>query len=156
MSKILIVDDDPAVKTLIERLMALKGHEWVAAESGKAALDIIDFEIFDLIITDLRMQNMDGMELLRKVRRLTPNIPVIMVTAYSSTDTTLAAVQLGVFDYLAKPFKVDDLNAAVEQALAAGKGKTRAADQYTGNNPTIKAYLARQAGVRPAQQTPAS
>lgn len=148
MAKILIVDDDPAIQSLIKHLLLTKGHESLAADSGAKALELIGQNMFDVIITDLRMRHMNGMELLRKVRVLVPSIPVILVTAYASIDTTIKAVDLGVFDYLAKPFKVDDLMGAVERALAAGEDKTSAADTYSGNNPTIKEYLALRAERR--------
>jgi DNA-binding NtrC family response regulator len=142
MAKILIVDDDPRIQTLLQQLLRTKGHEGVTAESGHDALDKLKTTPFDLVITDLRMPKMNGMELLGHVKALCPTMPVIMVTAYASEDTTVEAVRRGVFDYLAKPFKIDELMAAIGRSLSAGMDKSRATDGYSGNNASIVAYLA--------------
>jgi DNA-binding NtrC family response regulator len=134
MASILIVDDDPRISVLLKQLFKTKGYEAVSADSGRYALDLLKQNDFDLIITDLRMQHMNGMELLREVKALKPFIPVILVTAYASNETTIESVALGVFDYLSKPFKVDELLAAVERALATGKDKVRAAQRLTGGD----------------------
>lgn len=147
-AKILIVDDDPAIRLLIKHLLMTKRLGGIEAESGAQALALLEESAFDLVITDLRMPKMNGLELLRKVRQVAPTTPVIIVTAYASTDTTIKSIHLGVFDYLAKPFKVDDLIGAVEQALTCEKGKISATDGYAGNNPLIKEYLALKAARR--------
>lgn len=145
MANILIVDDDPRIQTLLRQLLRTKGHEGVTAESGHDALEKLKVHPFDLVITDLRMPKMNGMQLLGQVKALYPEIPVIMVTAYASEDTTVEAVKLGVFDYLAKPFKIDELLGAIGRALSAGKAQSRASDGYAGSNPAIIAYLAKTA-----------
>lgn len=142
MSKILIVDDDPRIPFMLRHLLKIKGHEGVPAESGLKALDLIKQSVFDLVITDLRMPNMNGMEFLQKVKELNPSLPVILVTAFASKETTIESVKFGAFDYLSKPFKVDELMAIIGRALAADKGKTRAVDEYFGNNLVIKECLA--------------
>lgn len=142
MAKILIVDDDPSIQSILGKILKMKGHEGVAAESGMHALELIVQSPFDLVITDLRMPQMNGLEVLQKVKALKPGLPVIMVTAYASSETVGESIQLGVFDYLAKPFKVSELIETVERALAADNDHTRVTDGYTGNTPSIKAYLA--------------
>jgi len=144
MAKILIVDDDPQVQILIKSLVEMKGHESVPAETGAKALELIRQNAFDLIITDLRMPQMNGLELLREVKSLQPSLPVIMVTAYASSETTAESARLGVFEYLEKPFKIDTLLAAIERALSAGKDASRAADMCSGKNPTTQACRARE------------
>jgi DNA-binding NtrC family response regulator len=141
MANILIVDDDPRIPVLLKELLKSEGYESVLATNGMHALELIKQEAFDLIITDLRMPHMNGMELLREVKTLWPSIPVIMITAYASDKTAVESAKLGVFDYLAKPFKVEELIAAIDRALATGKDKTRAMDEYAGENAAIKAYL---------------
>ena len=91
------------------------------------------------------MPHMNGMQVLKTVKTRSPSVPVIMVTAYASTQTAIEAVKLGVFDYLAKPFKVNELVATIDRALAADKDKTCATDGYSGNNPAIKEYFKRLA-----------
>ena len=143
MANILIVDDDPRIQTLLQQLLRTKGHEGVTAESGHDALEKLKARPFDLVITDLRMPKMNGMQLLGQVKAFYPTLPVIMVTAYASEDTTVEAVQLGVFDYLAKPFKIDELLDAIGRALSVGKAQPRATDGYSGRNSAIIACLAK-------------
>ena len=141
MARILIVDDDPRINLILQQLLRIKGHEGVAAESGACALDLIKQGAFDVAITDLRMPHMNGLEFLREAKALKPSMPVILVTAYASNETAAESIKLGVFDYVSKPFKFDDLLATIERALTADKDKSRAIDGYTGNNPAIKAYF---------------
>jgi len=142
MSRILIVDDDPRIPIMLRHLLKIKGHEGISAESGLQALELIKQDAFDLIISDLRMPKMNGIEFLREVKTLNPSIPVILVTAYASKETTIDSVKLGAFDYLSKPFKVDELMTIIGRALTVDKDKTRAMDGYSGNNLAIKECLA--------------
>ena len=141
MARILIVDDDPSISVMLRQFLKLNGHEGICTESVLHALDLVKQDVFDLVITDLRMPYMNGMEVLREVKKRKSSVPVIMVTAYASAKTAIEAVKLGVFDYIAKPFKVDDLMTCIERALAADKTQTRAMDGYTGNNPAINEYF---------------
>ena len=141
MARILIVDDDQRITLILKQLLRIKGHEGVPAESGAIALDLMKQGAFDVVITDLRMPHMNGLEFLREAKALKPSMPVILVTAYASNETAVESIKLGVFDYVSKPFKFDDLLATIERALMADKDKSRATDGYTGNNPAIKEYL---------------
>jgi len=141
MAKILIVDDDPEVLIMLQRLLETDGHEGVTAESGLKALELIKLSAFDLVVADLRMPRMDGLELLREVKAIESTLPVILVTAYASSETAIEAVRCGAFDYLFKPFKVKDLLTTVERALNTDKDHTRATDMYSGDNPAIKSTL---------------
>ena len=141
MAKILIVDDDPEVLIMLQRLLETDGHEGVTAGSGLEALELIKLNAFDLVVADLRMPRMDGLELLREIKAIESALPVILVTAYASSETAIEAVRRGAFDYLFKPFKVKDFLTTVERALNADRSHTRAADMYSGDNPDIKEYL---------------
>ena len=141
MAKILIVDDDPKILIVIQRLLEAKGHECVTAENGVKALELVKGDVFNLIITDMRMPNMDGLTLLRKLKKDEPFIPVILITAYASNETAIESVKRGVFDYVVKPFQTKDLLATVERALDTDKGHIRATDMYSGDNPVIREYL---------------
>jgi len=145
MANILIVDDDPRIQILLQQLLKAKGHEGFVAENGACAIEVVRKHAFDLIITDLRMPKMNGMDLLREVKALYPDLPVLMVTAYASDETTVESVKLGVFDYMDKPFKIDDLMSAIDRALSAPRGEKRAVDHYEGSNPAIIDYLASMA-----------
>ena len=146
MASLLIVDDDLRIPIMLTELLKTEGYRCVSVANGIHALEWLKQDVFDVIITDLRMPEMDGMELLRNVKTRKPSIPVIMITAYASDLTAIEAVKLGVFDYLAKPFKVKELIASIERALAADKDKTRATDGYSGNNAAIQTHLASGSG----------
>ncbi len=126
MAKILIVDDDPSLRAMICILLHTSGHETLIARDGQEALELVKQNALDLMITDLRMPHMDGMNLLRAVKALALSMPVILITAYSSRETAAEAVKLGAFAYVAKPFEIKALMDTVGRALDAGKAKTRA------------------------------
>ena len=115
--RVLIVDDEPSVRDLIAK--ALRGRYAVeTAEDGTAALEILRESDFDLLITDLRMPGMDGLALIRAARRYAPDLPVVVVTAYSSEATAIEAINLGgVAGYLTKPFRVDRIRWLAARAL---------------------------------------
>ncbi len=141
MAKVLIVDDDPRVLLVIQRLLEMNGHTCVATESSLKALELVKLDAYQVIITDMRMPNMDGLTLLRRLKKEQPAIPVIMITAYASNRTAVESVKRGVFDYLVKPFNGADLLATVERALNTDEDHIRALDLYSGKNPVIKEYL---------------
>lgn len=116
MSKILIVDDEARILLLLQSLLKANGYETVTAKDGNTALELVKNDAFDLIITDLRMAPMDGMTLFREIKTIHPNIPVILLTAYASVETAIDAMKNGAFDYLTKPFKVDEMLATVKRA----------------------------------------
>jgi DNA-binding NtrC family response regulator len=117
MATILTVDDDPKVLKLLECLLRADGYEVLAAGDGHVALDTLQRRKVDLLITDIRMHPMDGMQLFRQARERFPQLPVIMLTAYGTVDNASEAQTQGAFDYLTKPFRVDDLTATVTRAL---------------------------------------
>ena len=116
MSKILIVDDEPRILLLLQNLLKANGFVVETARDGNAALDIVRAGGIDIAVTDLRMTPMDGMSLFREIKALAPNMPVILLTAYASVETAIEAMRSGIFDYLTKPFKVDDLIACLKRA----------------------------------------
>jgi len=116
MSKILIVDDEPRILLLMKSLLKANGHEVTTTGDGASALEIVKKGEIDIVVTDLRMQPMDGMALFREITAFNPGIPVILLTAYASVETAIEAMKKGIFDYLTKPFKVDDLLACLKRA----------------------------------------
>ena len=116
MSKILIVDDEPRILLLLQNLLKANGYEVVSARDGASALDIIQQGGIDITITDLRMSPMDGMSLFKEIRKVVPAMPVILLTAYATVETAVEAMKSGIFDYLTKPFKVDDMVACLKRA----------------------------------------
>jgi len=119
MARILIVDDDPALLRLLEMRLTQEGHEVVQAASGEAALALLDHELPEMLLTDLRMGGMDGLQLFEAVHRKHPLLPVVMLTAHGTIADAVKALQRGLFGYLPKPFEARDLMAEVNRALAA-------------------------------------
>ncbi len=121
MARILIVDDDPALLRLLSLRLREEGHEVLEAGSGEAALARLDQELPQLLITDLRMGGMDGLELFEAVHRRHPLLPVLMLTAHGTIPDAVKALQKGVFGYIPKPFEARDLMNEVTRALAASQ-----------------------------------
>ncbi len=117
MAKILIVDDEARILLLLQSLLKANGYETVTAKDGNTALALVKKDAFDLVITDLRMSPMDGMTLFREIQTVHPTMPVILLTAYASVETAIEALKSGAFDYLSKPFKVDEMLATVKRAV---------------------------------------
>ncbi len=107
--RILIVDDDPAQGTTLARVLELEGYQTSVAEGGRQALREIDETNFDLLLTDLKMPGMDGMELFREVQARRPELPVIIVTAHGTIESAIGAVREGVVDFVQKPVFADEL-----------------------------------------------
>lgn len=116
MTKILIVDDEPRILLLMKSLLKANGFEVETAKDGPAALELVRGGGIRIVITDLRMTPMDGMMLFKEIRALDPSIPVILLTAYASVETAIEAMKSGIFDYLTKPFKVDEMIACLKRA----------------------------------------
>ncbi|MCX7010750.1 MAG: sigma-54 dependent transcriptional regulator [Kiritimatiellaeota bacterium] len=117
MSRILIVDDEPIYLSILGNALKPQNHEITTARSGEAALALLKQQTFDLMISDIRMEPMDGMQLLRQARQDYPHMDVIMLTAHGTVETAVEAMKMGAFDYVRKPFKVDELLITVQRAL---------------------------------------
>ena len=116
--RILVVDDDGSIRDLIASMLSTAGFECRTVASGKEALAALQAEPkYDLLLSDLAMEGMDGFALLDRVRKLDPNLPVVMVTAVHDLSTALAAIRNGAYDYLVKPFEREQLLASAQRAL---------------------------------------
>jgi two-component system response regulator HydG len=119
--KVLAVDDDPQLRQLLSTFLKKEGYDALCVASAKAALEAIRAlngkREFDVILSDLRMAQMGGIELLKTLRQDVPQIPVIVITGFASVDTALESMRNGAFDYLVKPFKLNELSIALERAL---------------------------------------
>jgi DNA-binding NtrC family response regulator len=116
-TRILIVDDEPDMVENCARILGRAGYDCLTASDGRRALELLESEQPDLLLTDLKMPGLDGMELLRRARELDPALPVIMITAFATIESAVAAIKEGAFDYLPKNFSVDQLRLAVDRAL---------------------------------------
>jgi two-component system response regulator GlrR len=121
MARILTVDDDPTLLRLLSMRLRGEGHDVVEAGSGEAALAVLDQDLPQLLITDLRMGGMDGLQLFEAVHRRHPLLPVLILTAHGTIADAVKALRRGVFGYIAKPFEARDLMAEVERALIAAQ-----------------------------------
>ncbi len=116
MTKVLIVDDEPRILLMMKSLLKTNGFDVETAKDGASAIEIVRRGETQIVVTDLRMQPMDGMTLFKEISSIDSSIPVILLTAYASVDTALEAMKCGIFDYLTKPFKVDDMLACLRRA----------------------------------------
>jgi len=128
MARILLVDDEPSILSVLSALLKAEGYEVVPALGGDKAKTILASEDFDLMLSDIRMSPVNGMELLKIVHDEKPAMSVIMLTAYGSVETAIEALKLGAFDYVTKPFKVDELLITVQRALEYNKALSENAD----------------------------
>jgi DNA-binding NtrC family response regulator len=115
--KILIVDDEPIARENLEHILKKDGYATLLAENGRQAIDILRREEVDLVLTDLRMKDRDGMAVLADSKKLWPETEVVVITGYASVDTAVEAMRQGAYDYIAKPFKIEELRLVVEKAL---------------------------------------
>jgi DNA-binding response OmpR family regulator len=120
--KILVVDDDPEVRMATRDFLSSKGYEVSVAEGGREALRQLDASPADVVLLDVAMPDMDGMETLKRIVSGHPNVPVIMVTANADIEITSKVLQLGAADYVPKPFDLDYLDQAISIQLSAGRG----------------------------------
>ncbi len=112
-----IIDDEPVIHDVLGQLLTSEGYEIEPSTSGEEALAKLADRTFDLTLLDLLMPGMDGIEVLRRLKRIDPEAMVIIITAYASVESAIAAMKLGAFDYIQKPFKHDDLLMTVGRAL---------------------------------------
>jgi DNA-binding NtrC family response regulator len=120
--KILVIDDEDIVRTSCSRTLRPEGFEVSLAKNGAEGLKLASEDTFDLVLTDLKMPDMDGIEVLRSIKEKWPKTEVIIVTGYQTVDTAVKAIKLGAYDYIEKPFTPDALISAVTEALS-GKQK---------------------------------
>ena len=126
---VLVVDDDPDLRVILAHAVGKLDCETIVAENGTDALRLLEQSPAEIqaIVSDLNMPRMDGLTLLRHVRIARPTIPVVILTGYWTKESTLAALRLGAFDFLEKPYTPEVFDAAVSAAVACGRANHRAA-----------------------------
>ena len=117
--RVLVVDDEASIRDLLAKTLALAEYEVDTADDATAALGRVRASEYDLLIADLRMPGMDGLTLIRQVKRIRADLPVIIITGFSSESSAIEALNLGVAGYLRKPFRVPEVLAAAAKALGA-------------------------------------
>ena len=121
MSKILIVDDEPNITELLEIAFREDGMDVLKSGSGREALDMLRKENLDIVISDIKMPDLTGVDLLREAKKFAQDTVFIMITAFASKETAIEALQHGAYDYITKPFKMDELKAIVHRGLEKRK-----------------------------------
>ncbi|MGE5358532.1 MAG: sigma-54-dependent transcriptional regulator, partial [Bacteroidales bacterium] len=116
-ARVLVVDDERSMRELLQIVLRREGYEVVLAESGAAAIGALERQRFDLLISDIKMPDMTGVDVLRAAKGIDPDIVAMMITAFASTETAIEAMRLGACDYLNKPFDVDELKIKVREKL---------------------------------------
>ena len=117
MGRILIADDHDALRRGLVRGLTEAGHEVEEASNGNAAIERLHDNYFDVVLSDLKMGGSDGMDVLRTTRALHPTTAVILMTAFGSVNTAVEAMKIGAFDYVQKPFKIEEMEVKIEKAL---------------------------------------
>jgi len=114
---ILVVDDEENAREGLSKILSKEGYSVEVASDGKEAIDRLKKVRFDLVITDMRMPQMDGFEVLREIKKMSDDIGVIMITAFGEVDSYFEAMNLGAFEYINKPVKVDELKRVISKVL---------------------------------------
>ena len=118
MASLLVVDDERNIRVRLAGFLENCGHVVQTAETGKQALDLLSTSgPVDLVLTDYKLAELNGLELLQQIKRLAPETPVILMTAYGTIENAVAAMKAGAYDYLAKPFSLEQIQHVVERAL---------------------------------------
>lgn len=164
-AKILIVDDEAVIREGIRRILEKSGFSVEATASGRIALENIQEEEFDVVITDLKMPGMSGMEVLKNIKILQPAVPVIIITGYATVETAVEAIKNGAFDYLSKPFTPDQILSMVNRALEQKKqmpenlllqqqlSEQQGFEQFIGDSPQMQKVYRRILQVAPTDST---
>ena len=117
-NKVLIVDDQYGIRVLLYEVFGKEGYQTFQAANGKQALEIVGNESPDLVILDMKIPGMDGLEILKEIKKINKEIKVIMMTAYGELDMIKEATELGAVTHFTKPFDIDELRLAVKSQLA--------------------------------------
>ncbi len=143
---VLIVDDEENVSRLLVKVLAKKGYDAHAASNGWEALRILDQQAVDMVITDIRMPDMSGIELLKKIKETDPTVKVVMMTAFATLETAIEALKMGARDYITKPFNLDDVVNAVACLLESSDDAEPASLGILRESKAIENYLICRSG----------
>jgi two-component system response regulator AtoC len=151
MKRVLVVDDERKMRRVLQMLLEQMGLESTPAESGEEALACFQREKFDLVMTDLRMPGMGGMEWFTRLRALDAEVPVIMLTAYGTVETAVAAMKQGAFDFILKPFDVGAVEVVIRNALELTRYRTE--NRYLRERYDAPVAFENIVGTSPAMQS---
>ena len=163
--RILVVDDEAVIREAVKRILEQEGYQVITATSGHTALEKVQNDDFTVVISDLKMPGMGGMEVLKSIKILQPDVPVIIITGYATVETAVDAIKNGAFDYLSKPFtppQVKELvNKAIEQRKLSGEGGSlgnplnehRGFHRFVGDSKAMQKVYGRILQVAPTDST---
>lgn len=132
-NKILVVDDELLIRDLLYDFFISQDWDITVAEDGRKALDLLTGERFDIVLTDLKMPGLDGIELIGQIREILNDMPIIVMTGYPSLDSALDALRQKVDDYIIKPFNINNLYKAVQKAVEGKDSSKTRADESVGS-----------------------
>jgi two-component system response regulator HydG len=160
MARVLVVDDEPKLGTLLVEALELDGHQAVRAGGGREALALLQHQRFDVVVTDLRMPDLDGLAVLRAVRALPSPPEVVLMTAHATAESAVEAMKAGAADYVIKPFAVDELRLRVHRLAAQREAERRSerllsrlTPELVAESPAMRAVLAAAAQVAATDAT---
>ena len=120
-TKLLVIDDEPNIIYVIERCFSSPTMKVVSAANGQAGLQVAKAERPDVVLLDIRLPDMSGLDVFQELRRIDARVPVILMTAYAKAETAIEAISRGAFDYLLKPLELDTLKRLVEKAVESSR-----------------------------------
>lgn len=126
MAEILVVDDDQSIATAFERFLAHEGHGCTIASNSEEAIRLVGERDPDMVVMDIRMPGVDGLRTLQELRQRFPDVPVVMMTAYGTSQTSIDAIRAGAFEYLTKPLDLDELRTVIDHVVTANQSRRRA------------------------------
>jgi two-component system response regulator PilR (NtrC family) len=115
--KILVADDEKSMREFLDIMLKKEGYKVTLASNGEEVMKLIEKDIFDLALVDIRMPRQDGISVLKRIKSISPETVVIVITAYASADTAIKAMKEGAYDYITKPFKIDEIKLIIQNAL---------------------------------------
>lgn len=121
MSTILVIDDEKSMRDFLAIMLKKEGYQVQLAENGRTGLNAINKNVFDVIISDIRLPDLDGLELLRQTKKISPDTDFILITAYASTETAVEAVKIGAADYIYKPFDIEEMKIIINRCISKKK-----------------------------------
>lgn len=122
--KILVVDDELFVRELLQEFLSNEGYQVFLAESGEKAVNLVKTNPVEIALIDLKMPGMDGISTLKEIRKIAPNTIAIILTGYPTIETSIEALRSGAYDYVVKPFKLNDLKNTIEKAISEHRLKS--------------------------------
>ncbi len=115
--RVLVIDDEAIVRISCQRVLTPEGYDVVVTSRGDEAIELLEKEQFDVVLTDLKMPDMDGIEVLKTIKQRWPEIQVIIITGYGTISTAVQAIKLGAFEYIEKPFTPEDILDVVNRGM---------------------------------------